>query len=168
LDGDPKRALYYQGFDRFAAGELAAARELLGKALAAKTPAEKSDATTQQLDQALDASIHLAMARIAFDEGDIPAAGAALTAAEKTLPKSLRELYASEIDFLTARYAWHRGDPQTTFKKLHRLLIEKAEVDDSEAWLYYALAARAAGKKEELEVAVAELEARGIDTTLLS
>jgi hypothetical protein len=173
LGGDPKRALYYQGFDRFAAGEPAAAKELLAAALAAKTPAagspyRKNDAAALQLDQALDASIELAKARIAFEEGDIPAAGAALTAAGKVLPKTLRELYASEIELLTARYAWHRGDPLTTFRKLERLLVEKAEIDDSEAWLYYALAASAAGKKEELKEARATLESRGIDTSLLN
>ena len=167
-DGDPKRALYYRGFDRYAAGQPAAARELLAAALAAKTPAETGDGAALQLDQALDASVELAKARIAFEEGDIPAAGAALTAADKVLPKTLRELYASEIDLLTARYAWHRGDPQTAFRKLHSLLVQKAEIDDSEAWLYYAMAARAAGKQAELEAAVATLESRGIDTSPLN
>lgn len=166
LDDDAKRALYYRGFDRLAAGDLAAAGRFLGEALAfQRPPAEAKE--NENIDRALDASIQIAQARLALERDDLAAAGAALAAARKLVPKALLSLYSGDLDYLAAVLMWRQGKAEAAYTSLNRLLLEKAVIDDTEAWLYLALAARAAGHDQQLEEALVEARARGVDIKLL-
>lgn len=172
-DADPKSSLYYRGFDRFAAGANAEAGRLLEAALEAKTPATPGDPVRtgqllEQVDRAFDASIHLARTRLAFTENRVAEAASALAAARRVLPKVYAEVYAADLEYLAAVLAWRQGDAAAAFARLSRLIFEKGQIDDTEAWLYLALAAKATGHTEELETALAEVRSRGVDTALLT
>lgn len=176
---DPKRVFYYRAFDRAAAGDGAGARHLLEAALKAGSQASASTATpahraareskaAAQLDQALDASIYFEKARLALTEGKLGEAASALATARKAVPKSFKEIYDDDLEYVSALLDWQKGEAEKTFRKLSVLILEKAKVDDTEAWLYLALAAQAAGHPDELEIAIAEVEARGVDASLLA
>ena len=162
---EPKRSLYYRGYDHLAAGELGIARKSFEAALRATTPGAKEE--NAELDRALDTSIGVAQVRLALQESKIAEAATFLAAARKSVPKGLEAVYQSDLDYLTAVLAWHQGKAEIAYQKLEKLIFEKAEVDDTEAWLYLALAAKKANYPEELEVALAEAAARGVDVTLL-
>lgn len=164
---EPKKILYYQGYDRTAAGDLAGARQAFAEGLKTRTPPGEDPKDAAQLDRALDASIYLGQARLDLIEGKQEAAAAAIAAARKAVPKSFLPLYQKDLDYFTALLAWQQGKSEETFRTLNRLIFKKGEIDDNEAWLYLAMAAGELGEQEVWESAIAELEARGIAVDLL-
>ena len=164
---EPKKILYYQGYDRTAAGDLAGARQAFAEGLKTRTPPGEDPKNAAQLDRALDASIYLGQARLDLIEGKLEAAAAAIAAAKKAVPKSFLPLYQKDLDYFAALLAWHQGKSEETFRTLNKLILKKGEIDDNEAWLYLAMAAGDLGEQEVWESAIAELEARGINIDLL-
>lgn len=164
---EPKKTLYYQGYDRTAAGDLAGARKAFVEGLKTSTPPGKDAKDSQKLDRALDASIYLGQARLDLLEGKLEAAATAIAAARKAVPKSFLPLYQKDLDYFAALLAWHQGRSQETFRTLDKLIFKKGEIDDNEAWLYLAMAAADTGEQETWESAIAELQARGINIDLL-
>lgn len=168
---NPKRTLFYQGLDAAAAGNVAAAEELFGKALAAEVAAdfETSEYKSLLKEQArrLDAQIDLSRARLYLDQGRQADAQAAFDRSRRVLGMSSGWVQ-EELKILESRLEMSRGTYDKAFKRLRKGLLRAGSLDSTEGYVLLAIAAKATSHPEELDEALKEAKEGGADVTALT
>ncbi len=173
LGRSPKRAALRKAQEAASAGDRPKARELFDSVLSAavRVPAEyaRSDSPDEleREGRGLDAVAHLGLARLALEQAGLEAARRELETAVHVLKTSERVAIEGERVVLEARIALSTGDAKEALRLLRRAVLSREVLDDTEGWLLLAVAARAAGEKEELDRALEVATARNVDVALL-
>ncbi len=161
----PKRSLYEQGVDRAATGHHADAEDLFHRALAADTitgpdAAATSDDEIETASRWLDAGIEVELARLYLDQGRLADASGSLDRLRKLASRDGRIRQDHGLSAVEARVAIRSGQPERALRLLRQ--DEYGDID-VEKLLLRAIAARAAGHRDQLEDAVEGARRRGAD-----
>ncbi len=170
---NPKRALLHAAYTAAARGEPEEAQQLCRRALATDMLAGPPTPETPQGERAklqarlLDGRIQLLMARLQLDLGRSQEAAQALDKAESLLKPSTFAWWRPRFQVLEARLALHRGDAEKAFKALDKAVLRRGALDDAEADLLLAIAARLTGHREAEKEARERAGAKGADVSAL-
>ena len=149
-------------------------QKALRSSLRADTPDTPKDAP-KFLRQALEkdsddknAKIHLYLARLYLDTGQVDLAEAEVMAAEKILDVRQQERFQTWLTRTTARIEILRGQYEPAFKRLNKSLLVKEDSNSTEGFLLLAIAAKALGKDQVMKEAIAAARDKGADVALLT
>ena len=160
----PKRITFYRGLDATAAGDLSEAERLFREALELPVgPEARSDRLRKRQEREskiLDARIRRELAWIMIDVNRLDEARAQLEAAQETYEDISTVRAESRLELLT-------GDARSAYRRLRRAVLKRRQDTGTPAWMLLAIAARESDETKALERAMAALERRGIDTSLL-
>ena len=163
---NPKQALLFQGLEASEAGKPAEAEALFDKAYKADDEPPEFGGTVyydevQFVRRLKNALIDLARARLflaANRDAD----------AEKALDRSDKLSDTAEWKLLKSRLEIRRGDYDKAFRRLRKGLGDIGGLDNAEANLLLAIAAKATHHKEEYDRAVKAARESGVEMALLS
>jgi hypothetical protein len=169
LGRSPKRAALRDAISAAAAGETEPARQGFAEVFAAKVrlPNEfapkEEESDLEREGRGLDALAHLGLARLAVEGGEVAAAKRELTAARQGLDGAQKRALEGEAVVIEARLDLSANDAPGAYRRLKRLLVSRATVDATEAWLLLAIAAHLSGEKETLGQALEVARRRSVD-----
>lgn len=187
----PKRVARYRGLDHLAAGRLDRAEAELRRALAMDSDSladrgQRWILSNERISRNEDASIHLALARIAIERAAWDDARLRLAAIE-ALDQGQRELFRMERDVLAARIDIRTGDVAAAHRRLKRTLrlaspkhgamtwrtllrqlqLRSERQAMTEAWALLATASLLLGEAEDYLWAADEARERAVDLSEL-
>lgn len=169
LGRSPKRAALRDAISAAAAGETAPARQGFAEVFAAKVrlPNEfapkEEESDLEREGRGLDALAHLGLARLAVEGGEVASAKRELTAARQGLDGAQKRALEGEAVVIEARLDLSANDAPGAYRRLKRLVVSRATVDATEAWLLLAIAAHLSGEKETLGQALEVARRRSVD-----
>jgi hypothetical protein len=100
---------------------------------------------------------------LAVEGGEVAAAKRELTAARQGLDGAQKRALEGEAVVIEARLDLSANDAPGAYRRLKRLLVSRATVDATEAWLLLAIAAHLSGEKETLGQALEVARRRSVD-----
>ncbi|MCZ6745705.1 MAG: tetratricopeptide repeat protein, partial [Acidobacteria bacterium] len=155
-------------------GDLQAAEQVLRQALGAKLVSSTKEVpklvrqSRQRETEDKNATIRLYLARVYLEGGQPDLAEKEVVAAQQILDVRQEASYKRWLTRTTARIEILRGEYEPAFKRLNKSLLVKDESDSTEGYLLLAIAARALGKEQVLDEAMAAAEEKGADVRLLA
>ncbi|MFN7941302.1 MAG: M1 family aminopeptidase [Thermoanaerobaculia bacterium] len=120
----------------------------------------------RQQGRILDARAHLGLARLCLDRRGANC-DRDLEAAKQAAGTFDRFWIDDELDLLEARFDLQRGDAARVLRKLRKAVLRYQDLDQTEAWMLLAIAARAERDDETWTKASAEVKKRGVDLSAL-
>jgi tetratricopeptide (TPR) repeat protein len=165
---EPKRMLMYHGIDGLAAGRSDEAEDYFHRALEAEVDDDEDrDPDERAADKYLDARIHVYLARLHTDRGNVGEARAALGRATDLRRASRTPFVQEQIKILECRLDLLEGNHTRVVDQLRKSVRGKRPSGNTEGYVLLAIAARASGETQIFEKAAELSREQGADLSAL-